>query len=363
MKIFSLLSRYTRRSFLTSFGITVLCLLILILLFDFAELQRRAGSMELSFGTKLNMVFLRAPYFLEQVLPFLVFVAALFIFWRMNRTNELLVCRASGISLWRFIIPLSFTALMIGFIDLTVFNPLTNAMHARYEKIDKWYFSKSRENVKVTSTGLWLSEKMGPNQVIYRADKINLETLEFQNLTLIITSPHNTFVERLDAKTAQIQGKHLILKEGWDTVAEKPVVSFAQKSIETSLDRKKIETMKVNRNIFSFWQLPSYILLLKASGLQSLKYQMYWHSILASAVWGGAMVLLAAAFSCRSMRQGKTVLLILMGVIVGFFLYLFKDVTFALGASGGLPPVIAAWLPPLVTAMVGAMLVFYQEDG
>ncbi len=363
MKVFSLLSRYASRSFLMSFGVAVLCLLIIIVLIDFAELQRRAGSKEIDIAVKFNMVFLRIPYFLEQVLPFLVFTASLFVFWRMNRSNELIVFRSSGVSLWRLILPIGITALIIGGIDLTSLNPLSSAMQTRYEKLEKRYFSKAKEGIKVASTGLWLSEKMGSNQAIYRADKIDLDKLEFQNLNIIISSPENKFVERIDAKTAQIRGNHLELKDGWDVVVGKPALPFSQKTIETSFDRKIIENMNIKRVVFSFWKLPSYIALLKASGLRSLKQEMYWHSMIANAFWVGAMVLLAAAFSCRPSRQGKTVLIILIGLIVCFFLYFFKDMTFVLGAAGALPPLIAAWLPPIVTAMVGAVIIFNQEDG
>ncbi|MBY0291700.1 MAG: LPS export ABC transporter permease LptG [Alphaproteobacteria bacterium] len=363
MKIFSLLSRYASRSFLMSFCIALLCVFLIIILFDFAELQRRAGSKEITLAMKLNMVFLRAPSFLEQVLPFLVFLSALYSFWRMNKSNELVIFRSTGISLWRLILPVSLTALVIGLVDLTTFNPLASAMQARYEKLEKKYFLKTGGDIKVSQTGLWLSEKLGTNQVIYRASKIDLKKLEFQNLNIIITSPQNEFIERIDAKLAQIQGGHLELQDGWELQAGKPAEQFSQKSIVTSLDRKKIESLQIHRTGFSFWQLPSYIALLEASGLYSLKYRMYWHSMLASAFWVVAMVLLAAAFSCRPLRQGKTVLLILIGLIVGFFLYFFKDMMIALGTTGGLPPLIAAWLPSIVTAMVGAVMVFNQEDG
>lgn len=363
MKIFSILSRYASRSFLASFGIAILCLTMIIALFDFAELQRRSGAKEISFSTKLNMIFLHIPHLLEQILPFLVFVAALFVFWRMNRSNELVICRSTGISLWRLILPISLTALMVSFIDLTAFNPLATAMLGRYEKLNKRHFLNSQEEIEVSSTGLWLSEKRGPNQAIYRASKIDLKKLELQDLNIIITSPENQFLERIDAKTAQILNNRLELKDGWDIQSGKLAVPFSQKMIETSLDRPKIKKMRLSRNSISFWKLPSYITLLESSGLHSVKYQMQWHSMLGSAFWVGAMVLLAAAFSCRPLRQGKTVAMILIGLVVGFFLYFFKDMTFALGSSGALPPFIAAWLPPLITAMVGAVLVFNQEDG
>lgn len=363
MKTFGLISRYVSRSFLASFGGTLLCLFSILILFDFAELQRRAGAKEISLSDKFTMVFLHTPHFLEQILPFLVFVAALFIFWRMNRANELLIFRSIGISLWRLILPISLTALMIGFTDLAVFNPLSSAMQKRYEKLEKSYLSKNKEDVKVTSTGIWLSEKMGTHQAIYRVDKIDLKTLTLLNLNIIIRSSENEFIERIDAKTAQIQANQLVLREGWETPFGKSSQPFMEKTIKTSFTKNIIERMKVSRAAFSFWELPSYIALLESSGLHNLKYKMYWHAMLANAFWLGAMILLAAAFSCRPYRQGKTVLFLLTGLIVGFFLYFFKDVMFALGATGGLPPAIAAWLPPLLTFMVGAVLVFSQEDG
>lgn len=363
MKVFGLLSRYASRTFLASFGGTLLCLFSILILFDFAELQRRAGAKEISLSTKFIMVLLRSPYLLEQVLPFLVFVAALFIFWRMNRANELLIFRSVGVSLWRLILPISLTALTIGFIDLTVFNPLSSTMQKRYEKLEKRYLSKSKEDIKVTSTGIWLSEKMGHHQAIYRVDKIDLKTLTLLNPNIIIRSADNKFIERIDAKTAKIQDNQLLLKEGWETPFGKSSQPFVEKTIKTSLNKNIIERMKVSRAAFSFWDLPSYIDLLEISGLHNLKYKMYWHAMLANAFWLGTMIVLAAAFSCRPHRQGKTALLLLAGLIVGFFLYFFKDVMFALGSTGGLPPIIAAWLPPLLTFMVGAVLVFSQEDG
>src|SRR3990167_4186568 len=131
MNLFSLLSRYLSRSFLISLGGGLVCIWMIIVLFDFAELQRRTGDVEVSLALKLNMVFLRAPHFIEQVIPFLGFGAALFIFWRINRSNELVIFRATGISLWRVILPISLTAIFVGLIDLTAFNPLATAMLER----------------------------------------------------------------------------------------------------------------------------------------------------------------------------------------------------------------------------------------
>ncbi len=363
VKIFSQLFRYASRNFITSFLVAFTCLFSIILLFDFAEIERRTSAKEISFFMKLNMIFLRAPHFAEQVLPFIVFIAAIFVFWRMNRSNELIIFRSSGISLWRLILPISLTALLIGFVDLTAFNPLSVAMQQRYDKLVRSIDATDSEDIKVSSTGLWLSEQSGPNQAIYRADKINLRKHELLNVNIVIISPQDEFLQRVDAEKATLKDNELLLENGWYLEKGKPSEKFTEKVIPTNLNQSKIKRLKTSRGFYSFKELPSYIKLLQSSGLNSRKYEMFWHSMLASAFWVGAMVVLAAAFSCRPYRQGKTLLLLLLGVLIGFALYFFKDMTFAMGAAGFLPTVISAWLPPVITVMVGAVAVFYQEDG
>lgn len=338
-------------------------LFAIIFLFDFAEIQRQTTLKDISFAVKLGMVCLRSPFLLEQAFPFLVFVASLFMFWRLNRSHELVVLRSMGISLWKVILPISLTALLIGCFELTIFNPLSSGMLSRYEHLERKYLSNSKDNIAIEPTGIWLSDYNHRHQMIYRASQINLDKLEFSDLNIIILSRGDSFLERIDAQVAQLNKDHLILKNGWTTLPGKPPVPFAERRLTTSLTRTKIERMKQRSHTFSFWRLPEYISLLDLSGLKSLKYVMYWYSLLANAFWPAAMVFLAGAFACRPLRQGKTVMMILIGLVSGFLLYFFKDIMFAFGASGRLSPPLAAWLPPLLTLMVGSVLLFSQEDG
>lgn len=360
----TLLSRYTTRSFLKCFGTIVLSVCLVIILFDFAEIQRQTGAKDIDSSLKLSMVLLRVPHLLEQTFPFLIFISALFVFWRMNRSSELVVCRAAGVSLWQLIVPVSVAALCIGSFELTIFNSLSSIMLTRYEHLEKKYLSNTKEEINIEPTGVWLSEQVGNQQVIYRSSYIDLKNLEFKDVNVIILSPENRFLERINAKTAYIREGYLELKEGWDMPAGKIPHPFSEKLIKTSLTQVKIKKMKLfKRNIYSFWNLPAYIALLDVSGLRSLRYQMYWHSLLANSAWFGAMVYLAAAFSCRPRAYGKTIMMLLLGLSCGFFLYIFRDIMFSFGASGKLSPLIAAWLPPLLTLMIGSALVFNQEDG
>ena len=75
------------------------------------------------------------------------------------------------------------------------------------------------------------------------------------------------------------------------------------------------------------------------------------------------VALLAATTSLRPHRRGRVGLLLLTGIVTGFLVFIFSNVIFALGLSGKIPIVLAAWAPAGVTLMFGAALLLHLEDG
>lgn len=55
--------------------------------------------------------------------------------------------------------------------------------------------------------------------------------------------------------------------------------------------------------------------------------------------------------------------LVIAGVTAGFMLYVATQLSEELGSSGIVNPVIAAWLPAAIGAMLGALALLHQEDG
>ncbi len=71
----------------------------------------------------------------------------------------------------------------------------------------------------------------------------------------------------------------------------------------------------------------------------------------------------AATFSLRLTRRGGTGLLLLGGLFAGFLLYFLTDVVRALGMSGSIPPLLAAWAPTVVFTLLGLAMLLHLEDG
>ena len=111
-----------------------LAMMFIVFLGDYIELIRRSGSKpEATLSVLLEMAALKQPHMAQQVMPFAILFGTMMAFWRMTRSNELVVARAAGISVWQFLTPPVSAALLIGVITVTVFNPIASVLESRYE--------------------------------------------------------------------------------------------------------------------------------------------------------------------------------------------------------------------------------------
>ena len=75
------------------------------------------------------------------------------------------------------------------------------------------------------------------------------------------------------------------------------------------------------------------------------------------------MSILAAAFSLRLMRLGDVAKMSVSAVVLGFAFFFVTQFSAAMGSAEVVPPVVAAWLPPVLTTLAALTLLFYTEDG
>src|SRR5216683_1356351 len=288
-------------------------MLIVTFLLDYLELLRRGGGRaQANWGVLLEMAALKMPHTAQEVMPFAILFGTMLAFWRLTRSNELVVARASGVSVWQFLTPAILVALLAGVLAVTVFNPVASTMEASYEKLDARILRQSGDPLTLSSTGLWLRQS--------------------------------------DAADGQI----LIHGER---------VAGRELRLPTKLTTAKIEESLASPDTMSFWDLPGFITLLEQSGFSAERHRLHFNILLARPFLFCAMVLVAATFSLRMARRGGATRMIVSGVVAGFLLYFVSDIVFALGLSAKIPVLLAAWTPTGVSMIFGASMLLHLEDG
>ena len=133
--------------------------------------------------------------------------------------------------------------------------------------------------------------------------------------------------------------------------------------LPTDLTGHRIQDSFAAPETLSFWDLPSFVRELEAVGFSAREHRLYWHGLLALPLLLSAMLLIGTTSSLRLVRRGGTGLLITAGLATGFVFYILSDVVFAIGLSGRLPAVLAAWTPAGIAVLLGCTTLLHLEDG
>ncbi len=360
---------YIARQFLIWFAGAFLLLMALMFLGDFVELMRRAANFpSVKVVTLLRMTSLKAPFDAQEVLPFAVLIGSILALWRLTRSQELIVARAAGVSVWQFLMPAVMLAFLIGVISVTLFNPLASAMESTYTQLDNTVLHSETNALLISGNGLWLRQANddGSQSVIHGVERRQPEHggMALRNVTILFFSKTDQVLRRIDAEEAELTAGQWHVTNAWDWRPGQPKAEpLPAIDLPTNLTRRNIEEGFAAPQSMSFWSLPGFIRLLEQSGFSAQRHQLYFDSLLARPFLLCAMVLVAAIFSLRMHRRGGTTLMIIGGVASGFMLYFLSDIVFALGDSAIIPVTLAAWTPAGVSMLLGTTFLLHLEDG
>ncbi len=364
MRLSPTLSIYIGRQFLIGIGIVMSVLVSLIFIADIIELLRKAAGKEgVGIGVIITMSLLQLPALAQKTLPFAALFGGMLTLNRLTRTHELVVARAAGVSVWQFLAPGLAIALLIGIATVTLFNPVSSVMVSRFEQLEAKYFSGRTSLLAVSRSGLWLRQADSTGQSVIHALRVSNQGVELQDVIIFLYEGTDTFVGRIDAKSARLRNGYWELDKALLTGPDRPAEYYDRYRLRTSLTLSQIQDSFASPETLSFWELPRFINTLEAAGFSAVRHRLYWHSVLATPLLLGSMVLISAAFSLRLTRRGGTGMLVAAGVLVGFLFYFLSDVVRAFGMSGGIPPVLAAWAPAGISTLLGLGMLFHLEDG
>ncbi len=358
------LSRYIGRQFLTYFALLWLTLLAIVLLLDFVELLRRGGSKpDITVWLIFKMALLKLPDIGQQIIPFVILFSAMFTFWRLTRSHELVVARAVGVSAWQFLMPVLVAAVIIGVAKVALINPIGAVFLARFDHLEERYLKQRSNAFAVSRTGLWLRQTGEDEELFIHAEAVKPETLQLSEVVVFRFTPAGEYVARIDAGQAQLRHGRWELRDAIQHRGERAEILPQGYSIATELDMQTIEESFAPPETISFWALPRFIRTLEATGFPAVRHRIHFQAQLSQPLLFCAMVLFAAVFSLRLPRRGGTLIMITGGVLTGFVIFVMSDVIRTFGMSETIPVTMAAWSPAGVAILLGAAALLHLEDG
>lgn len=366
MRLPSIFNRYLCRNFLLAFLCAVLSLAALIFLFDVIDLLRRASTHEeVTFTQLINLALLKLPSMVGLILPFAVLIGALVTFYRLSKSNELVIARSAGLSVWNFLRPVLIVTFVLGLVNVMAFNPFSAFMHRKYEVLEQLYFHK-KVTFSLDEKGFWMKEKYDGHSMIIHANSVQSQKkdLVLKDVLLLQLNDDETFHRQIEAKEGRLTGHTLFVFGGISFDEQGQRKNVEPFSLTTELDLKRMLQVFESLDRISFWKLWPSIRSLNNAGLSSLRHRIHFFSLIASIFYLISMVLIAAVFSLSpNQRQGGALIKISGAFLFGFLLFFLSKLTTALGMSGALPIGLATFGPSIIMACLCLSVLLKIEDG
>jgi lipopolysaccharide export system permease protein len=358
------LGRYFAGRFVISAIGVFASIFLLLVLVDYIEMVRRTSGLASASAIMVAETSLfRVPQLLEKMMPFCVLIGAMTCYLALSRRLELVVARAAGVSAWQFIAPALASAIVLGVLATTAYNPMSAALRETSKQMEAKLFGSAPGGGIQDAAGFWINQVNDDGQAIINAVRSEQQGVRLTGLTVFTFDNDNRFKERIEAREATLEVGHWRFKSVRRYTLSAPPVEQDTYILPTTLTPAQVRNSFSTPETVSFWQLPSYIRSSESSGFATAGYRLQYHKLIAQPFLLAAMVMVAASVSLRFFRFGGVQKMVLSGVGAGFLLYVLSKVTEDLSKAELMHPIAAAWLPVCVGGLTGFLALLYQEDG
>lgn len=361
------LSLYIARRFLGLFGQVFGAFLGIMLTIDIIDQLRRFGDPGISIREAAVLAAMNVPSSLYRILPLILVLSAIGLFVSLARSSELVAIRAAGRSGLRFVMAPAVTAALIGALAVAVLNPIVAATSREYDTLSQGH-ARGGSVLSISEAGLWLRQGGDTGQTVIQSARANLDGTELYDATFLTFAADGTPLRRIEADRAALDvgAWRLTGVKSWPLDADNPERAArldAAGTLPTDLTRDKIRDGFGTPSAIGIWDLPSYIADLERAGFSARSHRVWFQMELALPLLFAAMVLIAAAFTMRHSRLGKTGSMVLLALLGGFVAFLLRNFGQVLGDNGQIPIALAAWTPPVGAALLALGLLLQREDG
>ena len=349
------------RVFMIFFGI--------LMLIDMVEQLRRFSDAGVGLTQAMSLSLMNVPETLYRVLPLILIIGSITMFLGLARSSELVVVRAAGRYGLRFLVTPLAVAVALGLVTVAVFNPIVAATSKQYD-VARSNLSRGGGSVlSVADTGLWLRQGAETGQTVIQAARSNLDGTELFGVTFQQFDSAGLPIARIEAASARLDAGAWVLSgaKTWDLTATNPEQAARRLpddvTLPSDLTADSIRDSFGTPSAIAFWALPDYIAGLERAGFSARAYRLWFQMELAQPLLMVAMVLVAAGFTMRHTRFGGTGQMVLYAMLTGFAIFFLRNFAQALGDSGQIPILVAAWSPPVAAILMSLGLILHLEDG
>jgi LPS export ABC transporter permease LptG/LPS export ABC transporter permease LptF len=359
-----ILDEYVLREFITTFAMVLVTFVVLMLVFTCFELLGDIIRNRTPLVTVAAYLANLTPSMIYTITPLSVLIAVLVVFGMLNRSSELTAMKATGISLYRIVLPVLVIASILA-VALFVFDQLyLPTANRRQEALRNVIKGKPPQTFEHPGQK-WifgLQEPDKPGRIFYY-EFFDATQNAFGNVTVFEFNPDSFSISRrIFASDAhwEPQLQEWVFEHGWErTFNGAEISSYRPFDVSTFPEINEhpqyFKKEALLSSEMSFDELKAYIHDLSQSGFDTIRLRVQLNRKLANPVITLIMAILAVPFALSMGKRGSLAgIAVAIGVAITYFVV--AGTFEAMGNVNLLPAFLAAWSPDVLFGLAGGYL-------
>jgi LPS export ABC transporter permease LptG/LPS export ABC transporter permease LptF len=359
-----ILDEYVVREFVNTFFLVLASFVMLMLVFTFFELIGDIIRNRIPLTTVGDYLINLTPSMLYQIAPLAVLIAVLVTFGVLNRNSELIAMKATGISLYRLVVPIVAIAAILA-VSLFLFDEFYLPQANRRQEALRSVIKGRPPQTFLHPEQKWIFGQPRPGEPgrIFYYQFFDLDHSEFANLSVFEFDP-STFAlsRRITAARVFWNSKTAswLFQNGWECDIDGPKVTGYREFKQTSFaeiheDPEYFKKENKQAQEMNFGQLDRYIADLGQSGFDTKRLSVALWQKLAHPLVAVVMAILAIPFALSMGRRGSLTG-IAVAIAVALTYWVIDGLFGAMGSVNYLPAALAAWFSDILFGLVGGYL-------
>ncbi len=352
----SKLDKYLILTFLPALCISAFMLLGIYLIVDiFQKLDDLLALEDKAIYLALNYYSLLLPVMIVRLFPAIVLIAVGFVLVKLNKTNEIMAMQVSGMSMYRILAPLF---IAVGILSLMVTGNqelLIPAFANRLERYRTITFDKSEMRS--------LLAKDRSNDILMRVGTYDIVEETMYSIFILKNQGDDRYVT-IGAKEGKWIGDDtwyltdLVINNYADDKWIPPTLEEKEYFLETEIGPEDMRERERDTNLVSIFQLWA----LSKEDPDNPRYPVFFQARLAYPFVAPVLVLLGIPFIVGFQRLKKNLFFSMGALIIVVFAFFVVNIFCTnLGITGNLNPALAGWLPVLIFAVIGLILLDWAK--
>ena len=338
-------------------------LTIIVSLIQAVELARRSSTKQSAEDINiLNLVLLNIPTVIEMILPIMLIIGSMVCFESWNRSNEFVVSRGFGKSIWSVLSPVAFVAFLVGVVYVAIINPIGSVTSRHYENMVNSIFGSNEQRLSVSADGIWLRDEHPEGRFIIHGEMLEVDLYSIIRPVIYNLDQKNNLDLRIMADRMQLTENGWMIENARSWDGDGVMSEPESMMLPSNLGLVDLGLSSEPPNTIAVYSLPSFIALLERAGLPAVEHRIHFHKLLSMPLLLVGLAMITARATLSNLVRGRRARLFTRGMIIAVSVTLLGHFTQVLGVSLRLPAILAAWAPAVTVAVIGTIMVARMDE-